>query len=117
MITKWIMYISENQEWAQMIILSLIFIFVFLATIELSLLKRQVKGICKTVKKYFDVILQDEENSKEELEEAFVLAEPEGVPQIVKTSSKEAAEKHKIQSQKKQQEEAKLLMDVIQEVF
>lgn len=111
----WIMYISENQQMLQTAILSLVFVLLFVAVIEVGLLKRHVKGICKSVKKYFDVILAEEESSKVQQEEEMVSAAD--VQEMVRKERPEDAAYIQEKNRRKQQEEAKLLMDVIQEVF
>lgn len=104
-----ILYLRENME---MIVIAaggislLIWLLIF---IQVTRTRREVHNICKKILRYFDVILADD--AKEE-------APPQKeAPENTKLAVYEAAKQPDAQEAKKNEEDAKLLMEVISEVF
>lgn len=110
-------YISQNIilcMTAAFGILLLFQLFIFLETVRT---KRELHGICKRIRRYFDVILQEEKTSEEETEDIF---ERENDIPVYTTADEEARifeERKKQEEFLQRQKDAKLIMDVIQDVF
>jgi len=77
--------------------------------IQVTRTRYEVHKICKKIKKYFDVILTESEPEAEPVKETETA---EQIP-VYRT----AEDWKKEQELKKREEDAKLLMDVISEVF
>lgn len=102
------LYIRENTVTAA--ILAGIVILLLLVFIQVTRTRREVHKICGKIRKYFDVILSEEENELPAAEEKPL--EEEQIP-VYQT----AAEEQEVPEESKETEELRILMDVISEVF
>lgn len=104
-----ILYIRENIMAVAIATAGLSLLIWLLILFQVTRTRREVHKICKKIRRYFDVILADE--TKEASEETET-AKEDG--QAVKASEEEEQLLRKAQ---KDEEDAKLLMEVISEVF
>lgn len=102
-------YIRENPVTVSLVAGMIILFLLLLIFIQVTRTRHEVHKICKKIKKYFDVILSDSEPEEEPIEE------PETAEQIPVYRTAEDLKKE--QEMRKREEDAKLLMDVISEVF
>ncbi len=109
-------YIRENQTLCSVAaygILLLLCLFIF---VEAARTRREVHRICKRIKRYFDVITREEEpdaQSEPELEGEEAAQEPE----VLMYQPAEEEPEKKARQQLQDQQDAKLLMDVISDIF
>ncbi len=103
-------YIRENTISVAIAAGSVVLFFLLLIAIQVSRMRREVHKICKKIRQYFDVVLAEDvpDAVPEEKETA-----KEGPIPVYRTSE----ELKKQQEAQKTAEDAKLLMDVISEVF
>lgn len=102
-----ILYVREN---VLLIVCGVSLLVLFIVFIQVTRTRREVHKICKKIRKYFDVVLSEEttETVKEKKHE-----DADQKVQVYQISEEE----RKQQEQQKKAADAKLLMDVIQEVF
>ncbi len=105
-----LLYIRENWITIRMAAAGIGFLLLFVVWIQVTRTRREVHKICKKIRKYFEVILA--EDTQEEETVSKETAEEAPLPPVYKTS-----EEQKQQEDRKKAEDAKLLMDVISEVF
>ncbi len=102
------LYIRENT--VMIGILSSIVILLLLVMIQVTRTRREVHKICGKIRKYFDVILSEDEEeapaAKEETQEEIQIP-------VYQTAEEEQTG----QEDSKENEELRLLMDIISEVF
>ena len=101
-------YIRENHQMMMMAFAGLVILCLLVILFQVSRTHRKVHKICKKIRKYFDVILTEETGEKA----ADLTTAMEKQPEY---SSVESAQRQKESLQK--QKDAKLLMDVISDVF
>ena len=104
-----ITYIRENPVTTFLAAGIIILFILLLIFIQVTRTRYEVHKICKKIKKYFDVILTESEPEAEPVKEKETA---EQIP-VYRT----AEDWKKEQELKKREEDAKLLMDVISEVF
>lgn len=102
-------YVRENQFMMTWIVAGVFGLCLLWILFQVTLTRREVHKICKKVRKYFDVIL-----TEEECRETVKLEEIE--PESVKAPLYESEMDYKNEKLKKQRD-AELLMEVISEVF
>lgn len=102
------LYIRENTVTAA--VLTGIAILLLLVFIQVTRTRREVHKICGKIRKYFDVILAEDDNKSRTAEEKPF--EDMQIP-VYQTSEEE----QEMQEDVKENEELRLLMDVISEVF
>lgn len=118
---KAITYIGENHILLEMIVVSVLILFMAAVFLKLSHMKKEVRQICRQVKRYLDVVLSEETEEEESLEE--VQPEEVDLQQIHTYQRKKESEpeqsNQRIQEerQNQSQRDAELLMEVIQDVF
>lgn len=105
-----ILYIRENIFTVTMIAGGVLLFLLLVILFQVSRMRREVHKICKKIRRYFEVVLsEDEPEVQTKLEETV---ENVQVP-VYQTVDK----MKKYQEEQKRAEDAKLLMDIIQEVF
>lgn len=102
------LYIRENTVAAA--VLAGIVILLLLVFVQVTRTRREVHKICSKIRKYFDVILSEEETEPPAAEEKPM--EEAQIP-VYQTG----AEEQMVQEESKDTEELRILMDVISEVF
>lgn len=100
-------YLRENGIIIAMVVCGVLLCMLSTLLFQVIRTRREVHKTCKKVRKYFEVILTDES------EEIFTANDAKEKP-ILEYRMREECSREKDQ---KQAEEARLLMDVIQEVF
>lgn len=116
-------YIREN-EWMLAAVAAAVLLFLLLLILfQVSRTRREVHKICKKVRRYFEVILSEPQEKVEPQREAAPREEEEQsraeIP-VYRISGENALRQEsgkKEEKQLKEQRDAKLLMDIIQEVF
>lgn len=103
------LYIRENIEMTAIAAGGAIALLLLFTLFQVTRTRREVHKICKKIRKYFDVVLSEEEKEPEAAEE---IAEDEQIP-VYQTSD----EWQKQQTKQKNAEDAQLLMEVISEIF
>ena len=101
-------YIRENQFMLMGITTGIIGVCLLWILIQVSLTRHEVHKICKKIRKYFEIVLKEDEeilHTEENTEK-----EEYAAPIYEAVSDYE-------QEQKKKQRDAELLMEVISEVF
>lgn len=109
MLDQIMIYIGENTK---MIVLgagTIVFLLLLVILFQVTRTRREVHKICKKIRKYFDVILAEEEPKEKSVQET---AENTQIP-VYKTSD----EWEKQQAEQKNAQDAQLLMEVISEIF
>ena len=104
-----IQYLRENMVTIGMAAGGICLLIWLLVLIQVTRTRREVHKICKKIRRYFEVILA--EDTKEE-----VPVQKES-PEHTQLPACEAAQEAPVQDTKKSEEDAKLLMEVISEVF
>lgn len=102
-----ILYVREN---VLLIVGGVSLLVLLLVFIQVTRTRREVHKICKKIRKYFDVVLS--EDTTETVKEEKCEDTDQKVP-VYQISEEEGRK----QEQQKKAADAKLLMDVIQEVF
>lgn len=114
-----IAYIRENQFMFELAAAGVFLVLVLAVWIETIRIKREVHGVCKKIKRYFEVILKEE--TKETGAEELKTDELEQIPVYHTTDPSVAIRKKEsrqtTEEEMQKQRDAKLLMDVIQDVF
>lgn len=105
-----ILYIRENILTVAMAVSGVVLLLLLIILFQVGRMKREVHKICKKIRKYFEVVLAEDE-PKEQTEQEEI-AENVQVPVYQTTEGLK-----KQQEEQKRAEDAKLLMDIIQEVF
>ncbi len=105
-----ILYIRENILTVAMVAGGLMLFLLLVTFFQVSRMRREVHKICKKIRKYFDVVLSEDEPS-EQKEQA------ETVEHVQIPVYQTAEGRQKQQEEQKRAEDARLLMDIIQEVF
>ncbi len=109
MMDQIMLYIRENTMVTAMTAGVVALFLLFLVFVQVTRTRREVHKICKKIRKYFDVVFAGEEEEKEPVKEA---PQETQIP-VYKTQD----ELQREQEEQKKAEDAKLLMDVISEVF
>lgn len=110
-------YIRENQMMLTLIGEAVLLFFLLVVMIQVSRTRREVHKICKKIRKYFQVILtepEEKESDGQALEDDREEIPIYQTPASVAKQLEQAAGAERLQ---KEQKDAKLLMDIIQEVF
>lgn len=103
-----LLYIRENTAAAA--VLAGIVFWLLLIFIQVTRTRREVHKICEKIRKYFDVILSEDETELPEAEERNY--EETQIP-VYQTAEEQQTERE----DSREREELKVLMDVISEVF
>lgn len=109
MLQEMILYIRENLVTTALIAGGVLFFLLLVILIQVSRMKHEVHKICKKIRRYFEVVLDGIPETESEQDDAL---ETVKVP-VYQTTKRRQKEAEKQQTS----EDAKLLMDVIQEVF
>ena len=109
MLDQIMLYVRENTMVTAMAAGVSILFLLLLVLLQVTRTRREVHKICKRIRKYFDVVFTEEEPIAEPVKEA---AQEVQIP-VYKTQE----ELQKEQEEQKKAEDAKLLMEVISEVF
>ena len=109
MLQEMILYIRGNLVTTALIAGGVLFFLLLVILIQVSRTKHEVHKICKKIRRYFEVVLDGTPETESEQADALETAKVP-VYQTTTGRQKEAEEQRK-------SEDAKLLMDVIQEVF
>lgn len=105
---QFMLYIRENTQVLAVSAGAAVFFLLLLTLVQVTRTRREVHKICKKIRRYFDVILS------EETPEPEPEAEPENVPVMQCQTEEELLRQ---QEQRQAEADARLLMDVISEVF
>lgn len=110
-------YIRENQMMLTLIGEAVVLLLLLVVFIQVSRTRREVHKICKKIRKYFEVILA--EPTEKEPDGQALEDEQEEVPiyQTPASVAKQLEQTAGAEKLQKEQRDAKLLMDIIQEVF
>ena len=107
-------YIGENALAAAVTAVSAVLLLQLLALIQVTRTRREVHGICKKIRKYLEVVFTEEEPGVQEMQKENMTVEAESLPPVYQPSE----EWQKQQEEKRKNEaDAKLLIEVISEVF
>ena len=109
MLDQIMLYVRENTMVTAMAAGVSILFLLLLVLLQVTRTRREVHKICKRIRKYFDVVFTEEEPIAEPVKEA---AREVQIP-VYKTQE----ELQKEQEEQKKAEDARLLMEVISEVF
>ena len=109
MLDQIMLYVRENTMVTAMAAGVSILFLLLLFLLQVTRTRREVHKICKRIRKYFDVVFTEEEPIAEPVKEA---AQEVQIP-VYKTQE----ELQKEQEEQKKAEDARLLMEVISEVF
>ena len=110
MLQEMILYIRGNLVTTALIAGGVLFFLLLVILIQVSRTKHEVHKICKKIRRYFEVVLDGTSETESEQADALETAKVPVYQTTTKGRQKEAEEQQK-------SEDAKLLMDVIQEVF
>ncbi len=113
MLQEIILYIRENMMFVACAAFGVTMLLLLIILIQVGRTRREVHKICKKVRKYFEVILSEDE-SEEQKKTAQPEVAVEEVPLPVYQTQKEQLMQ---QEEEKRERDAKILMDVISEVF
>ena len=122
---KVLTYIGENHVLLEMIVVGVLLLILLSALFQLSRMKREIRKICRQVRKYLDVVMSEdtEAEAEEEEEEAEEeMPEPEIEMQPIHTYQRrrefeKVKKSQKSEEEKQSQKDAELLMEVISDVF
>ena len=122
---KVLTYIGENHVLLEMIVVGVLLLILLSALFQLSRMKREIRKICRQVRKYLDVVMSEdtEAEAEEEEEEAEEeMPEPEIEMQPIHTYQRRlefepVKKSQKSEEEKQSQKDAELLMEVISDVF
>lgn len=103
------LYIRENGTMLLWILCGILFFMWLLLFIQVTRTSREVHRICKKIRKYFAVVMEEGQTET-------ALEQKISAPTEKRTVNRENSEAEKQQA-KRNEEDAKLLMEVIQEVF
>jgi len=109
MLDQIMLYVRENTMVTAMAAGVSILFLLLLVLLQVTRTRREVHKICKRIRKYFDVVFTEEEPIAEPVKET---AQEVQIP-VYKTQE----ELQKEQEEQKKAEDARLLMEVISEVF
>lgn len=101
-----LMYIRENQIMLMGIVVGSVILCLLFILFHVVRTHRELRNICKKIHRYFDVILSEEESEDTQFMEADEI--PVSEAKISTKNQEESLQK---------QRDAKLLMDVISDVF
>lgn len=118
---KVLTYIGENHILLEMIVVGILLLLIVSVYFKVSRMRKEVRGICKQVRRYLDVVLAEEsesETEEEELEEEMPEEEVD-LQQIHTYQKRNETEKQnqRMEDARQSQRDAELLMEVIQDVF
>ena len=102
MLDQIMLYVRENTMVTAMAAGVSILFLLLLVLLQVTRTRREVHKICKRIRKYFDVVFTEEEP----------VAEP-----VKETAQEVQIPVYKTQEEQKKAEDARLLMEVISEVF
>ena len=122
---KVLTYIGENHVLLEMIVVGVLLLILLSALFQLSRMKREIRKICRQVRKYLDVVMSEDteaeaEEEEEEAEEEMPEPEIEMQPIHTYQRSREfepVKKSQKSEEEKQSQKDAELLMEVISDVF
>ena len=122
---KVLTYIGENHVLLEMIVVGVLLLILLSALFQLSRMKREIRKICRQVRKYLDVVMSEDteaeaEEEEEEAEEEMPEPEIEMQPIHTYQSRREfepVKKSQKSEEEKQSQKDAELLMEVISDVF
>ena len=103
-----ILYIRENMMTIALAAGGIVLLIWLFILIQVTRTRREVHRVCKKIYRYFEVILADDAADDAPVNEAAAAE-----PQMLKQQTPEEAK----QQEHKAEEDVKLLMDVISEVF
>ena len=66
---KVLTYIGENHILLEMIVVGILLLLIVSVYFKVSRMRKEVRGICKQVRRYLDVVLAEESESETEEEE------------------------------------------------
>ena len=117
---KVLTYIGENHVLLEMIVVGVLLLILLSALFQLSRMKREIRKICRQVRKYLDVVMS--EGTEAEAEEEEEMPEPEIEMQPIHTYQRRrefepVKKSQKSEEEKQSQKDAELLMEVISDVF
>lgn len=104
-----ILYIRENMMIIAASFGGISFLLLLINFFQVAGMRREVHQICKKIHKYFEIVLSD--NPLEKTEEDFKER------QIKEAPAYQGSDEKQLQEERKKEEDVKLLMDVISEVF
>lgn len=118
---KVLTYIGENHILLEMIVVGILLLLIVSVYFKVSRMRKEVRGICKQVRRYLDVVLAEEsesETEEEELEEEMPEEEVD-LQQIHTYQKRNETERQnqRMEDARQSQRDAELLMEVIQDVF
>lgn len=122
---KVLTYIGENHILLEIIVAGVLLLILLSALFQLSRMKREVRKICRQVRRYLDVVMsedtgRDTEEEEEEIEEDVPEAELD-LQQIHAYQRRRDLEpvkkSQRTEEERQSQKDAELLMEVISDVF
>ena len=119
---KVLTYIGENHVLLEMIVVGVLLLILLSALFQLSRMKREIRKICRQVRKYLDVVMSEDTEAEEEEEAEEEMPEPEIEMQPIHTYQRRrefepVKKSQKSEEEKQSQKDAELLMEVISDVF
>ncbi|MDE6903794.1 MAG: hypothetical protein K2P76_02415 [Lachnospiraceae bacterium] len=122
---KVLTYIGENHILLEILVAGVLLLILLSALFQLSRMKREVRKICRQVRRYLDVVMsedtgRDTEEEEEEIEEDVPEAELD-LQQIHTYQRRRDLEpvkkSQRTEEERQSQKDAELLMEVISDVF
>lgn len=122
---KVLTYIGENHILLEIIVAGVLLLILLSVLFQLSRMKREVRKICRQVRRYLDVVMsedtgRDTEEEEEEIEEDVPEAELD-LQQIHtyqrRRDLKPVKKSQRTEEERQSQKDAELLMEVISDVF
>lgn len=122
---KVLTYIGENHILLEIIAAGILLLILLSVLFQLSRMKREIRKICRQVRKYLDVVMSGDAESETEEEEEDAeeeMPEPEMDLQQIHTYQRRreldsVKKSQKPEEEKQSQKDAELLMEVISDVF
>lgn len=122
---KVLTYIGENHVLLEMIAAGVLLLILLSVLFQLSRMKREIRKICRQVRRYLEVVMSEDterETEEEEEETGEDMPEPEEDLQQIhayqrKRETEPVQKGQKTQEERQSQKDAELLMEVISDVF
>lgn len=105
-------YIRENAVMVAVVSGGIGLFLLLIMLVQVSGMRREIRKICKKIRQYFDVVLADTP-----IEEAQAKEDCPKEAQVQTEACQTAEEIERQNEERKKEEDMKLLMDVISEVF
>lgn len=112
-----ISYIRENQTIAALVAAGILLLLLLFILFEVVRTRREVHKICKKIRRYFEVVLTDDVQEAVPETEEKEPAQEIPVYQTMDSYMQKREEQQRAEELLQKQKDAKLLMDIIQEVF